>query len=68
MKSIQNGYSVPGGFDYAGTPQYYEFYIEYASGKCMNGFSDDPEECAIFKPIAEKFGAFYEEYLDKFGE
>ena len=62
---IQNGEIIPSDFDYENTPQFYEFYIEYASGKRMSGFSCDPEKCEKFRPIAEAFSAYYEDYLAK---
>lgn len=61
LNRFQNGKIFPFDFDYENTPQYFEFYIEYESGKCMGGFSDDPEECEKFKPVAEKFSQYYEE-------
>lgn len=65
LNRYQNGQTFPGGFDYDNTPQYYEFYIEYESGKRMSGFSDNPEQCEKFKPIAERFAQYLEEYLEK---
>lgn len=65
LLSFNTGYSFPGGFDYDNTPQYYQFYIEYESGKRMSGFSDDPEECTAFKSVAEKFRAYCENYIEK---
>lgn len=61
----QNGSIFSGNFDYDNTPQYYEFYIEYESGKRMSAFSDDPEECERFKPIAERFAQYYKEYIEQ---
>lgn len=55
LRKIQNGKTFPGGYDYENAPQYYEFYIEYLSGKTMSGFSDEPSGCEKFKPIAEQF-------------
>lgn len=62
---IQNGNIFPGGFDYDNTPQYYEFYIEYESGKRMSGFSDDVKQCEESKKIAERFSQYYDEYLER---
>lgn len=64
LLSFQNGKIFPGGFDYEKTPQYYEFYIEYLSGKVISGFSDDPLQCEKFRPIAEKIATYYEKYLE----
>lgn len=61
---FQNGQIIPGEFDYDNAQQYYEFYIEYESGKRMSGFSDDAKLCEKFKPIAERFSRYYEEYLE----
>lgn len=63
LVKLQNGMIFPGGFDYQNTPQYYEFFIEYESGKSMSGFSAEPADCEKFRPIAEKFAQFYENYL-----
>lgn len=63
LLKFNNDESFPPGFDYDGTPQYFEFYVEYESGKVMNGFSDDSEVCSKFKPIAEKFTEYFEELL-----
>lgn len=63
LRSFYNGRIFPGDFDYEGTTCYYSFYIEYESGKVLNGFSDDPEEYERFKPIADKFADYFDEYL-----
>lgn len=65
LVKFDSGYTSPGGFDGDATPMYYSFYIEYASGKRMCGFSDDPAECEAFKDIAERFGAYCQEYIEK---
>lgn len=67
LKLFNNGEVMPGGFDYDGTPQYYEFYVEYENGNRIMGFSDDPEKCEQFRPIANKYAAFFEEYLNENG-
>lgn len=63
LKKLVNGKTFPGGFDYDNTPEYYEIHIEYKSGKTLSAFSDNPEECARFIPVAEQFAAYYEGYL-----
>lgn len=50
------------GFSYQTTPEYYEFYIEFAYGNKISGFSDDPETVEAFRPVAAKIMA----YLDSF--
>lgn len=57
---FQNGELIPGNFNSANTPDFYEFYIEYENGNRMSGFSDDPVQCEKFKAIAEKFADWYE--------
>ena len=64
LMRFQNGMIFPAQFDYDNTSQYYEFYVEYESGTVMSGFSDDPGQCEKFKPVAEKFLEYYEEYLE----
>lgn len=63
--SIFNGKTFPAAFDYEGVPEYFELYIEYESGKTFSAFSDDPEICEQFKPIAEAFSAYFEEKFPK---
>ena len=65
LVSFYNGKTFPGGFDYQNTPQYYEFYVEYESGKVLCGFSDDADACAEFEPIAERFSEYYEDFVKK---
>lgn len=64
LRIFQNGELMPPDFDDT-APQYYEFYVEYASGKRMSGFSDDPAQCEKFRTIAERFSAYCEDYLDQ---
>lgn len=65
IRFFQNGEIFPPQFDYEKTPQYFEFYIEYESGNVISSFSDDPEKCEKFKPVAERFAAYYEDFLEK---
>ncbi|MCQ2538075.1 MAG: hypothetical protein MJ124_06735 [Lachnospiraceae bacterium] len=64
LNRFQNGNIFPNQFDYDNTPQFYEFYVEYESGKQMSGFSDDPEQCEKFKPVATTFSRYYDQYLE----
>lgn len=63
-----NGYVAdtysPSGFSYEDTPEYYEFYVEFAYGNNISGFSEDPETVEAFRPIAQKIM----EYLDTYFE
>lgn len=59
----QNGEAYPSQFDYEGTPEYFEFYLEYESGNRIRGFSAQHEKYEEFKPVARKFADFYEKYL-----
>lgn len=61
---FQNGNIIPSDFDYEKTPSFYEFYVEFESGKRMSGYSDNPEQCASFRRIAECFAEFYNGYLE----
>ena len=54
--------SSPGGFSYENTPEFYEFYIEYAYGNRISGFSEDSEAVEAFRPVANKIM----EYLDTY--
>lgn len=55
---------APSGFKYSDADAYYEFYIEFEYGNFLNGFSDDPEECKAFAPIAKQFADFIKTYID----
>lgn len=62
---FQNGETIPYNFDYENTPEFFEFYIEYESGKIMSGFSDDPVKCEKFKDIAAQFSDFFDSYFEE---
>lgn len=64
LNRFQNGSIFPGSFDYENTPQYYEFYIEYESGKRMSAFTQDAEQCERFAAIAARFTEFLNTYFE----
>lgn len=64
LKRFDNGQICPPGFDY-NSPQYYEFYIEFESGNRLIGHSNDPEQCQLFKEIAEQFSDYYLDFVGR---
>lgn len=65
LYKFQNGSIFPPEFDYDNMPQYYEFYIEYESGRHICGYSDDTEQCEKFRPIAAEFLHYFDEYFNR---
>ena len=65
IENYANDKSFPTDFDYSGTPQYYEFYIEYAYGNNLYGFSDGKEEYDAFMPAAKAIAAYIDEYINE---
>lgn len=65
IENYANDKSFPTDFDYSGTPQYYEFYIEYAYGNNLYGFSDGKEEYGAFTPAAKAIAAYIDEYINE---
>lgn len=64
LKDFENGNLFPAGFDYAGTPDYYEFYIEYEYGNRIMGFSDSSEDFEKFRPAVEKIKEYLDNYIE----
>lgn len=63
LSEMHTGKIFPGGFDYDNASQYYEFYIEYDNNGRLSDFSDAPERCAEFAPIAEKILDYCKDYI-----
>lgn len=60
-----NDKQFPFDFDYEGTPDYYNFYIEYAYGNNLYGFSEDPEQNKAFAPVANAIAEYIEGYINE---
>ena len=60
-----NDEQFPFGFDYEKTPDYFNFYIEYAYGNNMFGFSDDAERNREFAPVAKAIAEYIEGYINE---
>lgn len=63
LAAFANNETCPFTFDYDNTPCYYEFYIEYAYGNTLYGFSDDPEVNAAFLSVAHAFSDFIQQHI-----
>ena len=64
LKDHDNGTSFPSGYDYNGTPQYFSFYVEFAYGNLMYGFSDDPETVKNAEPLCEALCEYVKGYVE----
>lgn len=61
LLSFENNRERPSDFDYS--KAYYEFYIEYESGRVVRAFSDDAKDIENIKPIIDKISAYYKDYI-----